>query len=184
MSNDEIIDLLTAYVNGTISDDDRARVEKAVQANERLQQELDFLAALRGSLQHEAVESPREWGWRRLQRDIRREKRPNRIAGSGWKIAAVAAALVLVVQTAYFTQIPDTTQYQTLSGPINEENLLQLRLRPDARQEEVQELLLAIGAEIVSGPSAIGLYHIVVTDVDAALAVLEDSDIIIYVNRE
>ncbi|MDH3546093.1 MAG: hypothetical protein OEN22_03290 [Gammaproteobacteria bacterium] len=184
MPNDEIIDLLTAYVNGTITDDDRARVEKAAQADKHLQQELDFLAALRGSLQHEAVESPGQWGWKRLQRDIRREKRPNRIARSVWKISAVAAVLVLVVQTAYFMQIPDTTQYQTLSGPINEENLLQLRLRPDARQEEVLELLLAIDAEIVSGPSAIGLYHIVVKDVDAALAVLETSDIITYVNRE
>jgi anti-sigma-K factor RskA len=184
MADNDIIELLPAYVNGTLSGEDRARVRKELESSEALRRELEFVTTLRESVKKQAANSPTEWGWTRLQRDIRHAGAAGRNTRNIWKISAVAAALVLAVQTIYVVRLPDEPQYQTLSGPVSAENVLQLRFAPDARQEDLQLLLQSVDGEIVSGPSAIGLYHMAVKDMDAALIVLENSDLVTYVNRD
>ena len=184
MIDDEIMQLLPAYANGTLSGEEKTRVEAALQASDTLRKELDFLNAVRMAAKDQAVESPTEWGWQRLQRDIRKSAPARRTADNVWKIAAIAAALVVVVQFGFITEQLGTVEYQTLSGSISGENLVQVRFSPDARQQDIQQLLVGVKADIVSGPSASGLYHIAVEDVPAALVVLESSDLVVYANRD
>jgi len=72
----EIEDLLPFYLNGSLNDAERQRVEAALEDDATLQTELDFLVRWRRTVKHSAQDQGvGALGERRLLRSIRGEER-------------------------------------------------------------------------------------------------------------
>ena len=169
----EIEQLLPFYVNGTLSGSEQERVEKALLANPELQEELDVLSKLQTEMrQMELGQSPGELGLKRLQKSLTAETSitaPKQIAANdnivklGWKLAAVAACLMLVVQTLVF--VPEWSEDKDLisaGGSVVQPHgrLYSITFAPDAREEDIRTLLLSVNGRFVDGPSALGVYRL------------------------
>ena len=108
----------------------------------------------------EWVPSAGDLGWARLQRSIRQDARRETLARV-WKPAlAMAAGLALVVQGALLYQADDGRA--GLAG--REDAQVQITFAPDAREADLRALLQEVGATIVDGPSASGVYRLVVDE--------------------
>jgi len=123
-------------------------------------QDLEFMRGLRAQMKTmEAGNSPGALGWRRLQQQIARERR-GAGSGAGWRnIAAIAAAVVILLQAGIIG-------YQWSQGPVtpagSDGATLQVRFAPDASETAIRELLQEIHGTIVDGPGALGVYHLAI----------------------
>lgn len=164
---DEIEALLPAYAAGRLDDRTRDRVERALEDDPGLVEELRFVRALAAGVQGlGAEEPPGELGWHRLQRAVRAEHRPRGSrrappAWFGWRPAlAAAAVLVIALQGGLLWQA--YRQQTAAYGPLASEapGTLQVRWNADATAAEIRALLRDEGLEIVAGPSASGVYRL------------------------
>ncbi|GAB4355649.1 MAG: hypothetical protein Kow006_22200 [Gammaproteobacteria bacterium] len=158
-------ELLPAYVNGTATGEERAQVDAYLERHPDARGELQWVVALRQGMQRLGEGGgPGELGWRRLKRDVSRETRRKNGAGvAWWKPAMAAALLVIVVQTALLVDLAGTeTAYQPLGGG-SDGVTLQIRFQPEATEAQIRQLLRELDAELVAGPSAIGLYRLRIT---------------------
>jgi hypothetical protein len=94
----------------------------------------------------------------------------------GWKVAFALAASVAVIQAAYLVPLLQQTggTLEPLSGQttgVATPNL-QITFRADATERQIRELLRGAGVEIVSGPSALGVYSARAADPARAVASL------------
>lgn len=136
-----------------------------------------FGASLRTSLRGETlmVADP-AFGWARLSRAIDRNAgaRTRRRPWT-WQAAAAVLFAVALGQGAWIaTSSPDRFDLAANDGAV----ALQVAFRPDASEAELRALLSQIGAEIVAGPSALGLYDIAVADPASAQEVLAATPIV------
>ncbi|MEX0582396.1 MAG: hypothetical protein WD185_01890 [Sneathiella sp.] len=185
--NKEVERLLPFYVNGTLQGEEFERVEQAIKADPDLQKEVAFLARLRDEVKTpQAENSPGELGLKRLQNALRQGGRTSDAAASasnvvplrnwGWRATAIAACLLLVLQT--LVMLPagtddDLTSAGSGSITIPTGNIISVTFQPDATEENIRNLLLSVGASIVAGPSALGVYKLSVPrDVDAVVTKL------------
>jgi hypothetical protein len=95
----------------------------------------------------------------------------------GWKIAFALAASLAVIQAAYLVPLLQQTggTLEPLSGASSSVTAapnLQITFRGDATERQMREVLRASGVEIVSGPSALGVYQARAADPARALAAL------------
>ena len=183
--------LLAFYINDSLDDAERRTVEQALADDAGLRREADTLRALRRGIQAQELPTPCELGLKRLQRDIQRRRKP--ASGRGWRLAAIAAGLLLTVQTAVIvTRAPSPGHYAPLSGspsgPLSSAAVLQLGFSPGATAVDIASLLQSIDARIIDGPGANGLYRIALPqgeDAGQALAKLRaQPDIVAYAARE
>ncbi len=171
----EIEELLPFYVNGTLQDAERLQVEEALKGNADLQEEVSLLKRLRAEMQEIDVEtSPGELGLKRLQKSLIAEQEQSieaptsandNVMGWGWKAAAVAACMLLAIQTFVFApSLTDDNADLTAAGggtiSVPHGVLYSVTFSPDAKEEDMRALLLSVGARIVDGPSAIGVYRL------------------------
>ncbi|MTI08988.1 anti-sigma factor [Curvivirga aplysinae] len=176
----EIEELLPFYVNGSLTEAEREIVEKALTNSAELQAELDYLTNLYQSLNEtEALKSPGEFGLKRLQKEIRREAEKDdfiqqvteKVApeqnNNIWRIATIAACLLLAIQTTVV--LPEWGQEDDLNAAgastaiFIKGTVLSVTFNPAAREESIRDLLLTVDAQIVDGPSALGVYQIAVS---------------------
>ncbi len=171
----DIEELLPWYVNGTLSADERQRVETHLASHPDADEEVRFLQALRASVKQTELPVD-ELGWRRLQRTMRADPTAETttqatvtsISSPTWMKFAVAASLtVALLQGLYILRPADDPMagYTTLSGgsavAIAEGTVLaQIDFAPEATEAAIQSALQEVGATIVDGPSAIGPYRI------------------------
>ena len=171
-------------VNNSLDETEREAAQATVEDSPELQRERDFLAALRHSVKQQQPEAPLELGWRRLQRDIHRERKPG--VSASWRAVAVAASLLLLVQSlvVWFPR-EGTDQYRPLSSGVQVATL-QVRFVDSASEANIRQLLREQHLRIVDGPSAAGLYRLVSEgDRASALAVLKQrTDLVEYVQVE
>lgn len=179
-------ELLPWLANDTLEGAERTEVERHVAGCAQCQSELALLQALRTTLQAQPQADAGELGLQRLLRDVR--KQPG--ARPRWLLpAAMAAGLVIAVQAVMLMQTsPVETVYAPLSGPAASETLLQVEFAPDAREAALRAALQAVGARIVDGPSAAGLYRIALEpgrDPQQALEELQArTDLVRHIARE
>jgi anti-sigma factor RsiW len=172
---------LPFYVNGTLSAEERRRIEDALATDTELQAELDSvreiaelvrsggtgLAPAAGAASPERLkallarveaETPHP---AQATRDSRLrhggQRAPAPAPWRYWKPALAAAALLVVVQAGFIAyQWTPREGYTTLSGPDEATRTpsgrLLMRLTPDARWGDVEALLSSRDLTIVGGP--------------------------------
>ena len=148
------------YVNGTLSDSEKAEVENHIGQCEQCRAEIDMLKIIQDVTRLSTEQAPpHELGWKRLLRDIKKEK--SSISKRAWLRPALAAAIaVIILQTgllAFFITKPDPVLPlgQTEPGVV-----LQLRFAPQTREQDMRKLLQKIDADFISGPGALDIYRV------------------------
>lgn len=149
--------LLAFRANGSLDEEEAAGLERALEEDAELREELLFLDALREGVKASTeVPSAGDLGWARLQKTIRQEERRGLVARV-WKPAlALAAGLALLVQGAAIFQLQDDRA--ALAGRSDAQ--VQITFAPDAREADLRALLQEVGATIVDGPGASGVYRL------------------------
>ncbi|MBN8533188.1 MAG: hypothetical protein J0L51_03770 [Rhizobiales bacterium] len=188
----EIEDLLPFYHNGRISAADRARVEIALGTNAELRRRLDLIAeeSEAAIVLNEAAGAPSPRALDALMAKI--EAEPKRIAQQvgavrrglmerlGGLIAALspktlayasaAAIAVIAAQGVVLTGVvpgsgPGSQNYQTASAPAaSDGTFVLISFAPEAKAVAIADLLKSVGASIVEGPRASGLYRVRIGD--------------------
>lgn len=164
-----IEDLLPFYANGSLVGSERARVEAALADDEGLRAELQFLESLRRSVKHNAeaqAHSTGELGERRLLKRIRQERRRERVQRAWRPALAMAAGLALLAQTFLISSLQGDLDELGMLGAVSGD--IQIRFVPEATEADLRALLLELDAQIVDGPSVIGLYHLDVAELEAS----------------
>ncbi len=179
--------VLAFYINGSLDDAERRAVVQALAGNAELRREAEILRALRCGIQSRELPTPGELGLKRLRCDLKREREP--AMGRRWRLIAIAAMLLLSVQTVVMFVRPVLPRhYAPLSGPPARAAVLQLGLAAGATAAEIAHLLRSINARIVDGPGAGGLYRIALRgdgDIGQALVTLQaHPEIVSYLARE
>ena len=197
---DEALDLLLPwYVNGTLDDAERRRVEDYLARSSHARDEVALLRQLRQQVKEEAIEaSPGELGLQRLKRQIKQDAQQpgdtDRMAGrtvtvsSFWRPLAVAACLALVIQAAVMIGLTGgfDSDVEIASGDAG---VLQVTFAPDATEQQIRDVLQSAGASIADGPNALGVYRLRLVDaggttVEEALATLRASgDVVTFAER-
>jgi anti-sigma factor RsiW len=170
-----IPELVPFYVNGTLSSEECALVERVLAEDPQLRDSARALARLRSLMQAQEPErSPGPLGRARLMRDIERQENarvedslravPPRRYSSPFPsvLAAAVVAGLFALGVGWFSQT-DTSPYQLASGGSVAEvrgPVLTIAFRPDATEAEIAALLRELRLGIVAGPTALGLYRI------------------------
>ncbi|MBX2853534.1 MAG: hypothetical protein KTR21_01015 [Rhodobacteraceae bacterium] len=194
--NQEATALLVSYAAGVASEQERAAVEADAARDPDMAARLALAETSRDALQASEVEmqdswSPGEIGYRRLMREIEREAAPKRVGWMNsaplWQGLAAAAAVALVVVSALrFDGVGPTSGQNyapATSGPgaAVSAATVQITFAPTATEAEIRALLLQVKAQLVEGPSALGLYRAAFADDaarEAGVAQLQAADIV------
>ena len=177
-------ELLAWYVNGRLSDSERAEVEAHIAGCDYCQGEISLLKIMRAEIKKTAA-SPGELTKLRFMREIKRDQATTSTPATGWwkQGLAVAAALIIMIQTGVIltfgpktdSQGPGTQTAQTApkADPAAGVRLasgmaadLKLQFQPGATVQQVNRLLDSINARIVSGPDADQYYEVDVDGID------------------
>lgn len=185
MTRDDVQALLPFLANGTLTGAERAEVEAMIAADADLRAELRALQAVRETLQaEEPGYSPGEIGLARLMRGVGEDsavRRPFWQALRTWQAAAAILLVALLAQTVFLRPGPVQDGYSLAGADPEAAPMITVTVRPDTTEGAFRSLLLRAGAEIVGGPSALGLYVLrPLNDVtsDETRRILETSDLL------
>ncbi|MDZ7736090.1 MAG: hypothetical protein U5P41_08295 [Gammaproteobacteria bacterium] len=167
---DDTAELLPWYVNGTLSEDEKTRVDAYLDDYPEARKELELLRQVAAHSIEDQPEPPGELGLTRLRRDIRRQDHGKGSMSRWWRPVAIAASLVLAVQSVLLIWPRDAGEYRLAGGTAAE---VQITFVPQASEQSIRALLQELGAEIVGGPGRLGVYHLSFdssTDIEQVLA--------------
>ena len=167
--------LLPFYVNETLDSQETKQVEDALVNHSDLQEELVYLQSLKTQICQQAHgNSPGELGLKRLEKELQNSQHLNnnkqqleslsRIKDR-WKYGAMAACLMLVVLT--ITDMETNNIYQAAGGKVTTQHngiIASVTFSPNVTEQEIRKLLLDAHVFIIDGPSAIGVYRLVVVE--------------------
>lgn len=163
--------LIPWYLNGTLSQIERAQMESWLRESPEAQSELQMWRAVQQDARAQPGEKPgADFGWQRLRRDLKREqgRGPQRI----WRLAAAASVLMVVgLQTALLIRQDSGPRYEPLSGTLAipaDAWRVQVRFAESAAMAYINALLLRLEARVVRGPSALGIYELALPRAAAA----------------
>ena len=187
-SHQRVWELLPWYVNGSLAQPERERVEAHLTACRRCQEEVRTCRRTAAEIAGagEVAPSPHPIQFQRVLARIEESENEERRHGGGWRILSPFRALVratprplrgaLVAQAAVIFLLvgflawdalrpgpASPTVYRTLSDPAPAPvPTLRLRLMfsPQATEREIRGLLLGVRGEITAGPSPLGLYTV------------------------
>ncbi|MEL6204863.1 MAG: hypothetical protein AAFR47_06085 [Pseudomonadota bacterium] len=173
MDTEDDIERLAAYRAGRLAPAEaeafRAQLERDPGAAA-----WDKLAEGIAATEAEGEAAPGEFGWARLNRSLDAEMQPAAetapasapaAANTGWRVPIwqVAAALVVGIGLWQAAVVPQLTPGAPDAGftTAGVEGVgVTVLFRPDAEAAEITEMLRTVGATIVDGPSALGLYTV------------------------
>ncbi len=184
MDRKEIEALLVFLANDTLEGEERAEVEAAVAADPVLQSDLEALKRIRTEMQAEEFgRSPGEFGLARLMRDIDREKaapvqqqQAQVVRPRVWQAVAAAAVALMVAQGLFVWNRGTGDDGFAVQPAGASDDTITVAFKDGVSLTDVQALLTGLGAVIVDGPSALGLYTVRplnADEFDAVLAGLE-----------
>lgn len=126
--------------------------------------EKQFDDALRSILKQQAVYSPGEFGWHRLQQDISKlpVEKPRAAKSTKWYKPAMAAAIFLIIIQGGFIMytLQEPVTYTQLGQQRTYSVVLQIEFQPDATEERIRSLLSMVDGRLIDGPGAIGIYRV------------------------
>ncbi len=190
MTDKKIEELLPWLVNETLDREASRQVEEYLAGDPEARDDVEFLRAVRKTLQDQPLHSPGELGLKRFQKQLAEKRRPAPKPQTWWRPALAAAALVIVVQGGLLVNLwqSDTPGTYTPLGTAPTGAMLQVELQETATAAAITEVLDRAGATIVDGPSALGLYRLQVrseSELEQALAVLSAStEVVKHVSKE
>ena len=177
----ETWDQLPWYANSSLSDVDRRRVESHLESCDECARELSFLSGLSDSIcadeallvtpersltaltrRIDALEAARQdrldWG------DVARIVRAKLVRGGvlGLRPALATLAVLLIAASVWLASSLAGPDFRTLSTagtePVAENARIRLVFEGTATVDEIQELLVGIGVDLIAGPSPYGVY--------------------------
>jgi anti-sigma factor RsiW len=157
--DEDLAALLPWYLNGTLDEAERVRVEAWLRAAPEREAELAMWRAVQAQVRS-ASPAPAfdEVSWRRLRAQLPAARRTTWL-----KVAAAASVLLIAgLQTAILVR-DDTGVHRPLSEtPAADQWRLQVRFDEAATLQQIAALLDRHQAQFVAGPSALGLYTIAI----------------------
>jgi len=192
----DIAQLLPFYVNGTLTGAERDRVEIALQADARARTLLEWERTLRRSVQSDPQsEIAEDRGLSQVMERIRAETKPaaasvtrraparaasgttsfgDRLRGwFAWSPALALACGVVAVQFGVIvhmsTQRGEESEYSGVRAikPRSKDAFVRVEFKPETTESSLRALLREVNAEIVSGPTQLGDYYLVVSAASA-----------------
>ena len=183
--------LLPWYLNGSLSPGERQEVESWLGASSEGQAELLLWRAVQlDTRARPQADGGTELGWRRLRTQLPKPKPETREPrATAWRWAAAASVLMIIgLQSALLLRGTSEQVHRPLTTPAASSDAwrLQLRFAESATLSELQALLARHDANIVDGPSALGIYTISVPregrSVDELLAGLRAEPLVLQVS--
>ncbi len=172
--------LLPWYVNGTLDAAARARVEAYLERSAPARAEAAWLARLDEDLRAATPLPESDPGFEKFMQRLEAQRAPNVVAmrrreKPRWFVPALAlAATLLVVQAGVIGVLMHErdARLTTLSAPpaAVEGARLQVTFRPEATEAQIRAVLAEVGAQIVGGPGALGVYTLAVAPETLAAA--------------
>ncbi len=157
---------LLAFARGEASADVSARIKEVAATDTTFRAELTLASGLKNTLAA-ATDGPdtREFGWRRLEAEIAKSPDNTPIQGDRpqfWRFAAMFLGALVIAQGSYIALVPgtgDAPVFQTVSEEVTGFTF-RVAFKAEASMTDIDALLKEYGAQIVDGPSAIGLYRL------------------------
>jgi hypothetical protein len=173
---DRFDELLPWYVNGSISAEDRAFVDRYLAEHPEAAAELDWHRSLVTRMQETAPAVPETLGLAKAMTLIRGD-RPTiaeRVSGFfssviGMRPAmALAGVAIFAVQGGVILNLmssarDDASELRSLRATVTEDRpVLKLNFAPDAREAEIRHLLVSVQGRLAAGPGQLGDYYVIV----------------------
>lgn len=154
-------ELLPWLANHTLTGAEKREVEAHLATCERCRRELVWLESLQRDIaEHELAQAPGEFGLNRVLQKVRQQ--PEFAARQRWLAPALAAAIaVVVLQGVMLVQLrthPDTIA--PLGRKTLDADVFQIRFNPRATEAEIRDVLQSVGASLIEGPGALGIYRV------------------------
>ncbi|MFO7593813.1 MAG: zf-HC2 domain-containing protein [Pseudomonadota bacterium] len=154
-------ELLPWYVNGSLPEHEMREIDAHLAQCPVCEREAALLRAMRDEARENAGDVPAEFAWQRLRRDLHRNDDRAGVKRSWWAPSlAAAAVLTIAIQSVMLYTMTERDDGYGLAGDRVQSATLQVKFNPDATEKELRGALQAAGAEIVTGPSAMGVYRI------------------------
>jgi hypothetical protein len=170
LSDDEKSARLLDYVHGRTSQAEQNEIEAIILSDKVAAEELAYYQGLANAADPVAPSPDHEFGWAKLSKSIDQETlQPSAspLAANDnfkmWKVATFALAFVTLLQAAFiFTPVQPTQPQEPIYVPVTQEALfaVQVIFVDTTTSVKIRNLLNEIDGEIVSGPSALGLYDV------------------------
>ena len=182
MLKDEMLDLIPDYLEGRLSDKDRARLETAIENNSDIAAEFKFQKNIKTALRADTSnDTPDQLGWARLEKSLAKDTSNKDTSNTAqnapiavndnpkpspfWRYAAACLGVALLGQTIFMsTQLnnnntSDDKYLPVLTAPAYHFSL-KVEFTATAKTSDITELLTKSQGNIISGPTTLGLYEI------------------------
>jgi hypothetical protein len=201
-SIEELRTMIPVYVNGSLSEPETRAFEEELQRHPELEVELKaftdiresyagiedrlavdseaLFARVRNSIRHDTPAVSEKVNGGAVARIVQLVKGIYRTPGLSWSLAGLQFAALLFI----FILVPRQTPFETYSSPSPTDFdtvHINVVFNKDAKEIEIRSLLQELGATIIGGPSAEGLYVLAVkktSDSDSRLRQLQASPIV------
>ena len=173
---DRFDELLPWYVNGSISAEDRAFIDRYLAEHPEAQSELDWYRSLSTRMQEDIPAVPATIGLAKVMTLIRGD-RPSmleQISGFFSNVLGVRPALALAGLAIFAVQggvilnmmsaaEDDASELRSLRASVSHDRpMLKLNFAPDAKEAEIRHLLMSVQGHLAGGPGQLGDYYITV----------------------
>lgn len=166
MKPDKNSELLLPWLhNDTLDGEEKAL---AIEYERNLQEagaaEKKFDELIEAVIKKQGVDSPGEFGWFRLQRDmemLEKVKSGSSKTGRWFKPAMAAAIFVIFFQGGFIlNRLNEPVTYAPLGQQQEFPVVLQLEFQPTATAESIRILLTKVDGRVIDGPGAVGIYRV------------------------
>lgn len=174
MSPEDLSQLLLDCSKGRLSDAQMLDIKQAASESDEIAAELALYQGLSraGAQSDDSVSPAGELGWARLSRAIDQHEGAQELpvaandnSGGLWRYASMALGFIVLGQFAFMGFGANTSDdvYQPVTPQVAAFSA-QITFVETANEVAIRQLLLANDAEIIAGPSSLGIYELVFAD--------------------